>query len=60
MSADVLQSALTRGYSTKADSRGLGLALVSQVVNRYRGTLTSEITYGSVLTATIPTTRSES
>ncbi len=54
MSPDVLRTAMTRGYSTKADSRGLGLALVSQVVSRYHGTLTSEVTYGSVLTATIP------
>ncbi|WP_072806767.1 sensor histidine kinase [Rhodococcoides yunnanense] len=54
MPADVLKNALTRGYSTKAGSRGLGLALVTQVVSRYRGTLTSEVTYGSVLTATIP------
>lgn len=54
MPADVLRTALTRGYSTKSGSRGLGLALVTQVVNRYRGTLTSEVTYGSVLTATIP------
>lgn len=55
MDADILKTALTRGYSTKAGSRGLGLALVTQVVSRYRGTLTSEITYGSVLTANIPT-----
>ncbi|MGA9872551.1 MAG: sensor histidine kinase [Rhodococcus sp. (in: high G+C Gram-positive bacteria)] len=54
MPADVLRTALTRGYSTKAGSRGIGLALVTQVVNRYRGMLTSEVTYGSVLTATIP------
>ncbi len=54
MPADVLRTALNRGYSTKSGSRGLGLALVTQVVNRYRGSLTSEVTYGSVLTATIP------
>lgn len=54
MPEDVLQNALRRGYSTKSGSRGLGLALVTQVVNRHRGTLTSEVTYGSVLTATIP------
>ncbi|MGB7237903.1 MAG: sensor histidine kinase [Rhodococcus sp. (in: high G+C Gram-positive bacteria)] len=55
MPTEVLETALTRGYSTKSGSRGLGLALVTQVVTRYRGTLTSEVTYGSVLTATIPT-----
>ncbi|WP_338893636.1 sensor histidine kinase [Rhodococcus sovatensis] len=55
MPAEVLETALTRGYSTKSGSRGLGLALVTQVVARYRGTLTSEVTYGSVLTAKIPT-----
>ncbi|MDJ0392588.1 sensor histidine kinase [Rhodococcus sp. G-MC3] len=54
MDDDVLKTALTRGYSTKAGSRGLGLALVTQVVSRYRGALTSEVTYGSVLTAKIP------
>lgn len=54
MSADLLKNALRRGYSTKSGSRGLGLALVTQVVNRYHGTLSSEVTYGSVLTATIP------
>ncbi|NIL75153.1 Sensor histidine kinase DcuS [Rhodococcus sp. B10] len=57
MPADVLERALTRGYSTKSGSRGLGLALVTQVVRRYHGALTSEITYGSVLTARIPLDR---
>ena len=43
-----------RGYSTKGGSRGLGLALVGQVIARPRRTITSENTYGSVITATIP------
>ncbi|AYJ51678.1 sensor histidine kinase [Rhodococcus sp. P1Y] len=54
MGEDVLRNALRRGYSTKSGSRGLGLALVTQIVGRYHGSLTSEVTYGSVLTVTIP------
>ncbi|MDJ0360193.1 sensor histidine kinase [Rhodococcus sp. H29-C3] len=54
MSPETLRAAMTRGYSTKADSRGLGLALVTQIVNRHRGEMTSEVTYGSVLLARIP------
>lgn len=54
MDAEALAKARTRGYSTKSGSRGLGLALVSQVIHRHHGTLTSERTYGSVVTATIP------
>ncbi|MBY6683393.1 sensor histidine kinase [Rhodococcus sp. BP-316] len=54
MDADALARARTRGYSTKSGSRGLGLALVTQVVERHHGTLTSETTYGSVVTASIP------
>ncbi|MGB3769717.1 MAG: sensor histidine kinase [Rhodococcus sp. (in: high G+C Gram-positive bacteria)] len=54
MDTDALATARTRGYSTKSGSRGLGLALVSQVVERHHGTLTSETTYGSVVTARIP------
>ena len=54
MSADAFERARERGYSTKGDSRGLGLALVWQVIAGHRGTITSENTYGSVITATIP------
>lgn len=54
MNPDALATARTRGYSTKSGSRGLGLALVSQVVARHHGRLESENTYGSVVTATVP------
>ncbi len=54
MPPETLKAALRRGYSTKSGSRGLGLALVTQVIGRHRGTLTSEVTYGSVMIATIP------
>ncbi|NED60794.1 sensor histidine kinase, partial [Streptomyces sp. SID10244] len=46
--------AQARGYSTKAGGdalgRGLGLALVAQVVDRHHGTLRAENTYASVVT----------
>jgi hypothetical protein len=49
--------AMQRGYSTKSDTeagrRGLGLALVAQVVARHHGTLNAEMTYGSVVTVRI-------
>jgi sensor histidine kinase regulating citrate/malate metabolism len=50
--------ALARGYSTKggSDHHGLGLALVAQVVKRHHGTLTADVTYGSVVTVTVPAT----
>lgn len=58
MTDDEFQRACSRGYSTKpggdAQGRGLGLALVSYIVNRHRGTVRSEHTYGSVVTAEIP------
>ncbi|GGG23371.1 ATP-binding protein [Rhodococcoides trifolii] len=54
MNPDALGAARARGFSTKSGSRGLGLALVSQVVARHGGTLTAENSYGSVVTATIP------
>lgn len=50
-----------RGYTTKpggdAAGRGLGLALVAQVVASHEGTLTAENTYGSVVSVTIGGTR---
>lgn len=55
MGTDVFEQAMRRGYSTKADvGHGLGLALVAQVAHRHDGTLAADVTYGSVVTVTIP------
>jgi two-component system CitB family sensor kinase len=54
LSPDAFEQARMRGYSTKASSRGLGLALVWQVIAAHGGTITSANTYGSVITATVP------
>ncbi|WP_197379469.1 sensor histidine kinase [Mycolicibacterium mengxianglii] len=54
MTPDAFEQARMRGYSTKPGERGLGLALVWQVVTAHGGTITSENSYGSVITATIP------
>jgi sensor histidine kinase regulating citrate/malate metabolism len=54
MSPDAFERARLRGYSTKDAERGLGLALVWQVVVGHGGTITSENSYASVITATIP------
>jgi sensor histidine kinase regulating citrate/malate metabolism len=57
MDPDEFARAMQRGYSTKSGGeqgrRGLGLALVAQVVNRHHGTLTAEMTYGSVVTVRV-------
>lgn len=57
MDAGQFERAMQRGYSTKSEGeqgrRGLGLALVAQVVNRHHGTITAEMTYGCVVTVTI-------
>lgn len=57
MDAETFQRAMQRGYSTKAGhdpgQHGLGLALVAQVVKRHDGSLTADVTYGSVVTATV-------
>jgi hypothetical protein len=51
---------MQRGYSTKAgadaEHHGLGLALVAQVVRRHEGSLAADVTYGSVVTVTVPGT----
>ena len=57
MDAATFEKAMQRGYSTKPGSdgghHGLGLALVAQVVKRHNGTLTADLTYGSVVTVTV-------
>jgi sensor histidine kinase regulating citrate/malate metabolism len=57
MDASTFEQAMQRGYSTKSDAdaeqHGLGLALVAQVVKRHKGTLTADVTYGSVVTVTV-------
>lgn len=53
MTPDEFARARRRGYSTKAGGdtagRGLGLALVAQVVHLHGGTIRAENTYGSVV-----------
>lgn len=54
MTPDALERAKERGYSTKSGSRGIGLALVSQIVKRHGGTFVSEPGLGSMLVVRIP------
>ncbi|RVW06493.1 sensor histidine kinase [Rhodococcus spongiicola] len=60
MDPDTLELATTRGYSTKqvdgrpARQRGLGLALVAQVVARHGGRLRTEPSLASMLVVEIP------
>ncbi len=58
MDPDTFAAARQRGFSTKSGGddlgRGLGLALVAQVVAAHGGALRAENTYGSVVTADIP------
>jgi sensor histidine kinase regulating citrate/malate metabolism len=55
MDAGTFARAMERGYSTKGDSdhHGLGLALVAQVVKRHNGSLTADVSYGSVVTVKV-------
>jgi sensor histidine kinase regulating citrate/malate metabolism len=56
MDASTFEKAMRRGFSTKGadpEEHGLGLALVAQVVKRHNGTLTADVTYGSVVTVTV-------
>ncbi|MGW0176745.1 sensor histidine kinase [Rhodococcus sp. NPDC003322] len=57
MAPETLARAMTRGWSTKAEHHGLGLALVAQVVARYGGTLRTEPSLGSLIIAEIPLER---
>ncbi|AWK71167.1 ATP-binding protein [Rhodococcus oxybenzonivorans] len=52
--AEVFDKAVTRGYSTKSGQRGLGLALVVQVVTRHGGTIRTEPSLGSMIVVEIP------
>ena len=60
MDPDTLRQATTRGYSTKpvagrpARQRGLGLALVAQVVGRHGGRLRTEPSLAGMLVVEIP------
>lgn len=58
MDSATFSRAMQRGYSTKSGDgsshHGLGLALVAQVVRRHHGTITADVTYGSVVTVTVP------
>ncbi|MFE3291737.1 ATP-binding protein [Rhodococcus sp. NPDC059234] len=54
MSPEALERATARGYSTKSDHQGLGLALVMQVVTRHHGSIDTEMSYGSVVLVHIP------
>jgi sensor histidine kinase regulating citrate/malate metabolism len=57
MDSAAFEKAMQRGYSTKSNvdtgQHGLGLALVAQVVKRHNGSLTADVTYGSVVTVTV-------
>lgn len=49
-----LAQAVQRGHSTKAGHRGLGLALVAQVITQHGGTVAVTSSDMSVLTVELP------
>ncbi|MET8876371.1 sensor histidine kinase [Nocardia sp. NPDC004604] len=54
MSAETFARAAERGYSTKADHHGLGLALVHRLVDRHDGVIGTARDPESAVTVTIP------
>ncbi|MFD0363803.1 ATP-binding protein [Nocardia sp. GCM10030253] len=54
MSAETFARAAERGYSTKADHQGLGLALVHRLVARHGGAIHTERDPESAVSVTIP------
>jgi len=50
----MLTRATARGYSTKSDHPGLGLAMVLGIVARHGGSIASETTGGSQVLVTLP------
>lgn len=56
LSTEQFAKATGRGYSTKEDHRGLGLALVSQLVARHGGTIVAEQEPEAAVVVSIPRT----
>ncbi|MEU4709788.1 sensor histidine kinase [Nocardia salmonicida] len=54
MSAQMFSRAAERGYTTKSDHAGLGLALVHRLVDRHRGTITTTAAPHSAVIVRIP------
>ncbi len=60
MSEEAFARAMERGYSTKTDHQGLGLALVRRLVARYDGVLRAERAPESAVVVRIPRTSEDS
>jgi sensor histidine kinase regulating citrate/malate metabolism len=54
MSPELFARAAERGYSTKTDHHGLGLALVHRVVTHYGGTVSADTVPESAVTVVLP------